>query len=131
MKKIFQFVIAAILLGSLTIQADPVKTWNWTPPTQYENGSAIPGGDLENYTLHCSNTAGPPYEASRIFGMQVSPSIEDMDFIVGGVPGTYFCVSTVASVAHGSTSGYSNEVNFTVVPGDLGLVPNPPVLSLQ
>ena len=131
MKRFIQLFIAAILLGSLTIQADPIKTWNWGAPTEYENGDLIPAGDLYNYTLHCSNNAGAPYEASKVFEMQVSPSIEDMAFIVAGLPGEYYCVSSVSSLLHLTTSGFSNEVNFTVLPAALGFVPNPPILSLQ
>jgi hypothetical protein len=131
MKKYLHLFIASILLGSITIQADPTKEWSWTPPTEYENTILIPAGDLVNYTLHCSNNAGPPYEASKTFNMQTPPSTDDMDFIVGGLPGTYYCVSTVDSLAYLTTSGYSNEVNFTVLPGTLGFVPSAPVLVLQ
>lgn len=129
--KAVKFLIATVLLGSLTIQADPFRSWAWTNPTQYENGANIPGGDITNVTLHCSNSSGPPYEASQVFDMQVPPSLEDMVFIVAGLPGTYYCVATVASAQYSSTSGFSNEVNFTVLPGDLGFVPNPPVLTIQ
>lgn len=131
MKRAIQTLIATVLLGSLTLQADPIKTWNWVAPTAYENGTPIPGGDLEAYTLHCGMQAGGPYVASQVFEMQVSPSDEDMAFIVQGMPGTYYCAATVRSVAHGTESGYSNEVNFTVLPESLGLVPRPPILSLQ
>ena len=119
------------LLGSLTIQADPFKTWTWSDPTTYENGALIPDGDLAGRVLHCGMEEGGPYPATAIFDMQVSPSVEDMAFVVAGVPGTYYCVSTVDSLAWASTSGDSNEINFTVLSTDLGLTPNPPVLSLQ
>ena len=126
-----KIAIAAILLGSLTVQADPFKTWNWTGPVTYENGQNIPGGDLINYTLHCGMQAGGPYVATQIVQMQTPPSLEDMAFIVQGLPGTYYCALTVQSAAHGTESAYSNEVNFTVLPGQLGLVPNAPVQNLQ
>jgi len=130
MKKL-KFLTVFLLLGSLTIQADPLKVWQWTEPTQYENGNNIPGGDLTNYTLYCGMQQGGPYPAEKVFVMQTPPSEEDMAFVVAGLPGTYYCVSTVSSVAYSTTSGFSNEVNFTVLPGTLGFVPNPPVLSLQ
>ena len=131
MKRTLQALTALVLLGSLTIQADPLKTWSWTEPTEYENNTIIPFGDLTNYTLHCGMEQGGPYPATQIFDMQTPPSEEDMAFVVAGLPGTYYCVSTVTSVAHGTTSGFSNEVNFTVLPGSLGFVPKPPILSLQ
>ena len=129
--KNFRFALVILLLASLTIQADPLKVWQWTEPTQYENGQNIPGGDLTNYTLHCGMQAGGPYPATQTFAMQTPPSEEDMAFVVAGIPGTYYCVATVSSVNHITTSGFSNEVNFTVLPGTLGFVPRPPILSLQ
>ena len=126
-----KWFMASVLLGSLTIQADPFKTWSWQSPATYENGQAIPAGDLFNYTMHCSNNPGPPYEASKVFESQTPPSLDDMNFIVAGVAGTYYCVSTVDSLTHITTSGYSNEVNFSVQPGELGYVPNALILSLE
>jgi hypothetical protein len=131
MKRVLQALVASVLLGSLTIQADPFKTWSWIDPTEYENGQLIPGGDLTNTTMHCGMQAGGPYPASQVFAMQTPPSIEDMAFVVAGLPGTYYCVATVSSIQHGTVSGNSNEINFTVLPGTLGFVPLPPVLSLQ
>lgn len=131
MRKAIKIIAAAALLGSLTIQAAPDKTFDWTAPTLYENGQSIPAGDLTNYTLHCGTAAGGPYPVSRAFSSQSPPSLEDMAFVVQGQPGTYFCVSTVESAAHGTTSGFSNEVNFSVSPADLGFVPQAPVLVLQ
>jgi hypothetical protein len=132
MRKFIRVVIASILLGSITIDAEPLKTWSWTEPGNYENGSAIPGGDLTGYTLHCGTQSGGPYNASQVFSSQTPPSIDDMGFIVSGTPGTYYCVSTVTSLQHSTTSGFSNEVNFSVLPADLGFVPMPPVnLTLQ
>jgi hypothetical protein len=132
MKKVIQLFVAKILLGSLTLQAEPLKTWNWQEPTLYENGNTIPAGDLTNYTLHCGTQSGGPYGASQTFSTQTPPSIDDMGFVVSGTPGTYYCVSTVDSLQHSTTSGFSNEVNFSVLPADLGYVPMPPAnLALQ
>lgn len=141
--------IAIVLLASLTIQAEPFLDWFWNDPVQYENGANIPGGDLTARTLHCGNnpadTSIPDgsiafnnegacadrYETNTVFISQAPPSHEDMAFIVGGVPGDYYCASSVNSLAYQKPSGCSNEVNFTVEPGQLGFVPKPPVLSLQ
>jgi hypothetical protein len=131
MKKTAKILVAMLLLGSLTIQADPLKNWFWDDPTQYENGANIPGGDLTQRKLYCGMQQGGPYPAEQVFDMQAPPSLEDMAFVVAGLPGTYYCVSTVASIAYGTESGFSNEVNFTVAPGTLGFVPRPPILSLQ
>ena len=131
MKRIVQWAVAIVMLGSITIEADPFKTWTWTDPTTFENGQPIPAGDLITRTLKCGTTVGGPYPDETIFQSQTPPSVEDMAFVVGGIPGNYYCLSTVWSLLYMSESGPSNEVNFTVLPGALGFVPNPPVLSLQ
>lgn len=145
--------IAILLVLSLTVDmealAEPFKDWFWNDPVAYENTTPIPGGDLVMRALHCGNnpadTSIPDgsrdfgnqgacedrYESSIIFAMQAPPSSEDMAFIVGGLPGQYYCASSVLSTLYQSRSGCSNEVNFTVAPGQLGFVPNPPILSLQ
>jgi len=135
-KRFGQAVIALILLGSLTIQADPFKVWNWDEPTQYENNNPIPVSDTLVYELHCNNTpgeAGPPYDVIiALDDPGAPPSTEDMAAVVNGTPGTYYCAATATSTAINTTSGFSNEANFTVTPGDLGAVPKPPTnLILQ
>lgn len=131
MKRGLQFLIAAILLGSLTIQADPFKSWNWTAPTQYENDIPIPADDDLSYTLKCGVSAGGPYDRFEAMLKEPPPDLQDMGLLVQNTPGTYYCVATARSSLHGTESANSNEVNFTVLPTDLGLTPKPPVLSLQ
>lgn len=127
--KIIKFIITVVLLGLLTAQAEPFKTWSWTDPDTYTNNLPIPAGDLITRTLKCGTTQGGPYPNVVIFVSQTSPSVEDMMFVVNGVPGEYFCVSTVWSLEHMTQSGFSNERPFTVTPAGLGFVPNPPVLG--
>lgn len=130
MKRTLQWIVAIVLLGSLTIQADPIKTWNWTGPTQYENNTPIPAADALSFRLKCGSIEGGPYDQYETLLDATPPSIQDMAPLIMNTPGTYYCVATATSSLHGLESGSSNEVNFTVLPGDLGLRPKPPVLSL-
>lgn len=130
MKRTLQWIAAIVLLGSLTIQADPVKTWNWTGPNEYENNMPIPAEDALSFRLKCGATLGGPYDQYETLLDDSPPSIQDMGALVMNTPGTYYCVATAMSSLHGLESGPSNEVAFTVLPGDLGLRPKPPVLSL-
>ena len=130
MKRKLQWTVAIILLGSLTLQADPFKTWNWTGPTEYENNLPIPAADILSYNLFCSRTAGGPYDLYTTLLDSSPPSVQDMGPLVANTPGDYYCVATATSLLHGLESEASNEVNFTVLPSDLGLRPKPPVLSL-
>lgn len=136
MKKLKIF-IAVILLGSLTVQADPLVTWNWTPALTYENGLARDADDNWTTTLHCNTTPGDqgePYEI--MFSLDTPgapPSVQDMAALVqsGGL-GTYYCAATHYSTKYLSQSGFSNETFFTATPQTTGFVPNPPTnLSLQ
>lgn len=130
--KRLRFAAVMFLLGVLTIQiqADPFKTWSWTGPTEYENNMPIPTSDEMSYNLLCGSTEGGPYDQMEMLLDTPSPSVQDMGALVMNTPGTYYCVSTATSSEWGLTSAYSNEVNFTVLPSDLGLRPKPPVLSL-
>lgn len=129
--KWMRFAVVVLLLGSLTIQADPFKTWNWTGPTEYINGMPIPAADVLSFDLLCGYTQGGPYDQFAALMQSSPPSIQDMGALVMNTPGNYYCVSTATSGLHGLTSVHSNEVNFTVLPTDLGLVPKAPVLSLE
>lgn len=134
MKKLMKTVrwsVALLLLGSLTIQADPFKEWNWTGPTQYENGTIIPPEENLLFTLKCGVTAGGPYDRFETALEKPPPHLEDMGLLVQNQPGDYYCISTARSSLWGTESDPSNEVNFTVLPSDLGLRPKPPVLSIQ
>jgi hypothetical protein len=118
--------LGALLLLSFTAQAAPTSTFTWTAPTQYEDGTMIPGSDVLSYRLYCGNTQGGPYNNSVLFSTP-SPSQEDMAFCVQGVPGTYYMVATAISV-NGEESGFSNETTRTYSAGDLGKIPLPPTL---
>ena len=130
LKKVVQLTVAAILLGALTIQADPFKTFNWTGPDEYENNLPIPAEDILSYNLFCGSVEGGPYDTYAQLLTPQPPSVEDMAALVMNTPGTYYCVATATSLLHNLESVPSNEVNFTVLPGELGLRPKAPVLSI-
>lgn len=124
MPRIVKILVAAVLLGSLTIQADPFKMWNWTPSTEYMDGTPIPSTDIQSWTLHCSNMPGSPYEVDiAITGISAPPSEEDMWPIVQGMPGDYVCILTQHSRDWDSDSPGSNEIPFLVTPDQVGKVP--------
>ncbi len=125
-----RFAVVVFLLGTLTIQAEPFKTWSWTGPNEYVNNMPIPLDDELSYNLLCGIAEGGPYDLLEMLISTPSPSTQDMESLVMNSPGTYYCVLTATSSTWNLTSEYSNEVNFTVLPSDLGLRPKPPVLSL-
>ncbi len=130
MKRTLQWTVAILLLGSLTISADPIKTWTWDGPTEYENNMPIPPEDVLSFNLKCGNIQGGPYDQAEYLLDAMPPSVQDMASLVMNTPGTYYCVATATSSLHSTESESSNEVAFTVLPSDLGLRPKAPVLSL-
>ncbi len=130
MKRYLKFLICLVLLGSVTISADPFKTWNWDGPTEYVNGNTIPANDVLTFTLHCNITPGehgPPYDVEiALDDPGAPPSTEDMARVAGGTIGTYYCAATATSSAFNTTSDFSNETLFIVAADDLGYVPRPP-----
>ena len=114
MKKTIQVLIAALLLGSLTIQAD-VFTVSWLPPTQYTDNSPLLEQDLDYYTLYVDGV-------STIFYDSVPGSYSQLHTIVPA--GTYDLTLTVTTL-EGVESGPSNVKVFTVGPR----TPKPPTLT--
>ena len=130
MKRAIQALVAIVLLGSITVDADPFKTFDWTDPTEYENNEPIPETDDLSFRLKCGTVEGGPYDLYESLLTEPAPSVQDMGPLVMNTPGTYYCVATATSSVHNTESEFSNEVSFTVLPSDLGLRPKPPVLSI-
>ena len=101
-----------ILIALLVLAAAPAmaldKTFSWTAPTAYTDGSSLPAAQIAGYTLTCGPTvvqiAGPVLTFVRDFG-----------------PGTYTC-SLQTRAVNGQISVASNTVSFTVPQP----TPNPP-----
>jgi hypothetical protein len=96
------------------------KTFQWTPPTQYEDGTNLPQEDIASYNIECSNgwTVNVPNEPLNTDTYEAPAGTFE--------PGTYSCVGYTLSTA-GVSSRASEPVNFTVEPG----VPNPPIFVVQ
>ncbi len=53
MKRIFQLVVAAILLSPLVF--GEVQTFTWTAPTERVNGSLLDNSEIKEYQLYCNS----------------------------------------------------------------------------
>ena len=87
------------------------RTFDWTPPTQYEDGSPLAPAELEEFRIYCNGN-----QVGTAQGDQITWQSPDGTF----PPGSYDCYAT--AVAGGLESQPSNTVNFTVSPSN----PNPP-----
>jgi len=114
MKRIKLFV--ALLFVSPLVFAVGEKTFNFTPPTTYEDGTPLSQAEIASYDIECNGTL--------LVNLPNAPLNTDS---YAAPPGT-FAVGDHACVAftvttQGVRSGPSNTVNFTVAPG----VPSPPI----
>jgi hypothetical protein len=87
--------------------------FTYTAPTQYQDGSALPLGDIAVTRLYCNNIKVDEETGS------------DGDFDVLLAPGSYSCYATVVAV-NGLESLPSNVVQRVVLSDQ---VPNAPVLD--
>lgn len=99
-------LIAGILGVTGVAHADQVKTFMWSPPTQYTDGAPLPGSAIAKYTITCTGGGGVSFDAVA------SATLATRTFTAG----TYSC--TIAAIltpaAGGASSGPSNAVGFTV-----------------
>jgi hypothetical protein len=109
----FAFVL---LLVSPMVFAVGEKTFTFTPPTAYVDGTPLPQSKIAAYDIQCNGTllATVPNTPLNTDTYVAQP---------GTFPtGNYACVAFTVTT-EGVRSGPSNTVNFTVVPG----VPAAPV----
>lgn len=127
MNKWMKLLIAAALVGSITLQFDrggfmltaayaqsgAALTIMWSPPTQYEGGTPLDEQDLDFYTLYCNNA-----EVKQIDS--VIGTTSDVVDLTGFITGNYACNLTVTAIPIppnvGAESGPSNDINFTIGP---------------
>lgn len=95
-----RFLILALLYSPLVFGA----TFNWMPPTEYEDGLPLPNGDITEYRIYCNGVL-----------LATVVNTPDLDVYDSGplAPGSYDCAMTAVA---GLESGQSNTVNFTVDP---------------
>lgn len=93
------FLTAVALLVALPALALE-KTFSWTAPTQYEDGSALPAAEIAGYTITCG---------ARVLIVNGAVTSHRADF----GPGSYTCTAQTRAT-NGQTSSASNAVSFTV-----------------
>lgn len=123
MKRIFQIMVWALLLGSLLVQYDDGRLKlsaayaqssgtlpiSWTPPLFYTDGFVLLEQELDFYTFGCNGlSATLEKEIDSIIGTR-----SDVVDISGLPSGDYTCSMTVTSMI-GAESGPSNSINFTI-----------------
>lgn len=109
-------LLLCLLLISPLVLALGEKTFTFTPPTQYEDGTPLPQNAIASYDIECNGSflANLP---------NVPLNTDTYQAQAGTFPtGIHICQAFTVTT-EGVRSGPSNSVNFTVEPG----VPSPPV----
>lgn len=84
------FIILGLLLPA-TAWAN-TATLSWTPPTQYEDGSAIGSGEIKSYKIYYGTKQGGPYNfIATVPGANNTVTIENL------TNGTWYFVATTVS----------------------------------
>ncbi|HUW44657.1 MAG TPA: hypothetical protein VMW50_02565 [Dehalococcoidia bacterium] len=109
-------LLLALLFVSPLVFAIGEKTFTFTPPTQYEDGTALPQSKIASYDIVCDGALLVNF-----------PNVPQNTDTYQAAPGT-FATGTHVCVAHtvtteGVRSQPSNSANFTVEPG----VPSAPI----
>lgn len=101
-----KFLVALVACVFAFCAGAAEKTFSWTAPTAYTDGTALPAAQISGYRLTCGATVVPIAGAVTTF---------KRDF----APGSYSCsLQTIAT--NGQISAASNTATFTVPQ----LVPN-------
>ena len=109
-------LLVALLLLSPLVFAVGEKTFTWSPPTEYEDGTPLPQADIASYDIECdgallANVLNTPLDTDSY---QAPPGTFST--------GTHTCVAYTWTT-EGVRSNASDPVNFTVAPGK----PGPPI----
>ena len=107
-------ILALLAPLTLTAQSGNAVTFNWTPPTAYEDGSSLdPATDIIEYRIYCSGDATVTMIAPGGVNDSYSASYSELP------PGDYTCTAT-AVASNQLESDHTNAVNFTVTRGKPG-----------
>jgi len=119
MKRLALLIFATLLLSPLVFAVGE-KTFNWQPPTQYEDATPLPQAQIASYDIECDGTllTNVPNAPLNTDTFQAPPGTF--------APGAHTCVAFTITTS-GVRSAPSNAANFTVAPG----IPNPPVFAVQ
>jgi hypothetical protein len=103
--KLLKWAIALLVISPLVFAVEP-KTFNWTPPTQNTDGTALPDSDIASYNIYCNSLLLGNAPNTGGTDTWISPPLPE---------GTYDCYATTVAI-NGQESDPSNSINFTVAP---------------
>ena len=109
-------LLLGLLLVSPLVFAVGEKTFTWTPPTEYDDGTTMPQSAIASYNIYC--------DGALLVNVPNTPLDTDTYQAPPGTfaTGAHACYATTVTT-EGVESVASNTVNFTVDPG----TPGPPI----
>ena len=111
--------VLALLAMCVSASAADINI-NWTPPTEYINGTPLAVEEIESYELGCSNITGIYTDDVRTW----PSTLINMRTETFNEPGTWYCALRVKALDtfNDDFSEWSNEVSFIIRSR-----PNPPI----
>lgn len=108
-------LLSLVVFSPLTFAVGE-KTFTFTAPTEYEDGTPLPQSEIASYDIEC--------DGSLLVNLLNIPLNREEYIAPSGTfaVGTHACQAFTITT-EGERSGPSNTVNFTVAPG----VPGPPI----
>jgi hypothetical protein len=102
--------LIALLSLSTVVLALGEKTFTFTPPTTYVDGTPLPQSSIASYDIEC--------DGALLVNLLNVPLNTDSYLAQAGTfaTGDHACVAFTVTT-EGARSGPSNTVNFTVLPG--------------
>lgn len=102
--------LSILLAVSSPLWGQVSKTFLWTNPTEYVDGTVMPNSDIKQTTISVAPTSGgtptivlvSPGAASTYTSLPVFGA------------GSWYARAQTTSISLGTTSAYSNEVSFSV-----------------
>lgn len=103
-------VAISLIIMTSPLWAQVSKTFSWTNPTKYADGTTMPATDIKQTTISVAPTSGGTPTTVLVAAGSVATYTSLSVFTAG----TWYARAQTTSLSSGLISGYSNEASFTV-----------------
>lgn len=110
--------------SSIVFAEDVSVDLNWTAPTTYEDGSALPSTEIQGYRIYYSIDSAITDKSGSYFDVGSTQTYSGTISLTTGIHTVYFRAATLAT--NGQESTLSNEVSKTYEVQLVPKIPSPP-----
>lgn len=110
-RAVLPLLLALFLGGVSTVRAaDAEITFNWAPPTQWEDGSAMTAADIQGYTIERASVCGGSFSA-----VGTAPGGTATTYKLKAPPALGACYRFRTVASNGMVSDPGNEVYVAAI----------------